>query len=39
MNPSQVEGYKKLIFVHNFKAVLKDFERSRIFEIRDRNRF
>ena len=39
MNPSQVEGYKILIFVHNYKAVLKDFERPRIFEIRDRNRF
>ena len=38
MNPSQVEGYKKLIFVHNFKAVERDFERPRIFEIRDCNR-
>ena len=38
MNPSQVEGYKKLIFAHNFKSVNKTFERPRIFEIRDRNR-
>lgn len=38
MNPAQVEGYKKLIFVHNFKAVSRDFERPPVFEIRDRNR-
>ena len=38
MNPSQVEGYKKLIFAHNFKAVTLDFERPRIHKIRDRNR-
>ena len=33
MNPSQVEGYKKLIFAHNYKAFSKIFERPRIFEI------
>ena len=38
MKPAQVEGYKKLIFVHNFKSVSRDFERPRVFEIRDRNR-
>ena len=38
MNPTQLEGYKKLIFVHNFKKQLQDFQWSPIFEIRDRNR-
>ena len=38
MNPSQVEGYEKLIFVHNFQKLKATFEFPKIFEIRDRNR-
>ena len=37
LNPSQLEGYKKLIFVHNFKRIQQVFEMPKIYEIRDRN--
>ena len=37
MNPSQLEGYKKLIFIQNFKRLSASFERPRIFEIREKN--
>ena len=38
MNPSQLEGYKKLIFVDNFKRLSTTFKTPRIYELRDRNR-
>ena len=37
LNPSQLEGYKKLIFIHNFKRIQQVFEMPKIYEIRDRN--
>ena len=38
MNPSQLEGYKKLIFIHNFKRIPSTFTRPQVFQIGDRNR-
>ena len=37
MNPCQLEGYKKLIFVDTFKRLQLTFETPRIYEIRDCN--
>ena len=38
MNPSPLEGYKKLVFMHNFKEMKKSFERLFVVSYRNRNR-
>ena len=38
MNRNQLEGYKKLIFVHNYRKVSSCFERSFAVNVREKNR-
>ena len=38
LNPSQLEGYKKLIFVHNFRKQCAEFEIPRVLQFSDYNK-
>lgn len=38
MNLSQLESYKKLIFVHNFRRLLATYKIPRMYELQEKNR-